>query len=110
MGWGAGQGRVLTANVLLVSMFWGWYLLHGLAARGWKRRHVLVDCCGLNKPLDTWFPLNSARILDPLNRFQTLRKDKAQIYTFINAFLNQYDNEDFDLGIKQFLIEQVCLV
>lgn len=35
------------------------------------------------------------------------RKDKGQIYTFINAFLNQYDNEDFDLGIKQFLIEQV---
>lgn len=35
------------------------------------------------------------------------RKDKGQIYTFLNAMLNQYDNEDFDLGIKQFLIEQV---
>jgi len=39
-----------------------------------------------------------------------IRKDKGQIYTFINAFLNQYDNEDFDLGIKQFLIEQVGCV
>jgi hypothetical protein len=37
----------------------------------------------------------------------TCRKDKGQIYTFLNAMLNQYDNEDFDLGIKQFLIEQV---
>jgi hypothetical protein len=35
------------------------------------------------------------------------RKDKGQIYTFLNAMLNQYDNEDFDLGIKQFMIEQV---
>jgi ATP-dependent helicase YprA (DUF1998 family) len=34
-------------------------------------------------------------------------KDKGQIYTFLNAMLNQYDNEDFDLGIKQFMIEQV---
>jgi hypothetical protein len=38
------------------------------------------------------------------------RKDKGQIYTFLNAMLNQYDNEDFDLGIKQFLIEQVSSV
>jgi hypothetical protein len=35
------------------------------------------------------------------------RMDKASIYTFLNAVLNQYDNEDFDLGIKQFMIEQV---
>jgi hypothetical protein len=34
-------------------------------------------------------------------------KDKSQIYTFLNAMLNQYDNEDFDLGIKQFMMEQV---
>lgn len=36
----------------------------------------------------------------------TCRKNKSDIYTQINAFLNQYDNEDFDLGIKQFMMEQ----
>lgn len=39
--------------------------------------------------------------------FLVCRKDKGQIYTFLNAMLNQYDNEDFNLGIKQFMIEQV---
>jgi hypothetical protein len=31
---------------------------------------------------------------------------KGQIYAQIDAFMNQYDMEDFDLGIKQFMIEQ----
>jgi cell division protease FtsH len=34
------------------------------------------------------------------------RLDRGEIYTQVNAILNQYDNEDFDLGIKQFMIEQ----
>jgi hypothetical protein len=46
-------------------------------------------------------------LLLPLTWCAAARKDKGQIYTFLNAMLNQYDNEDFDLGIKQFMIEQV---
>jgi hypothetical protein len=34
------------------------------------------------------------------------RLSKGQIYTQIDAIMNQYDMEDFDLGIKQFMIEQ----
>jgi hypothetical protein len=46
-------------------------------------------------------------VLCPTAAAAACRKDKGQIYTFLNAMLNQYDNEDFDLGIKQFMIEQV---
>ena len=29
-----------------------------------------------------------------------------QLADQLNAIMDQYDNEDFDLGIKQFMIEQ----
>mmetsp|Transcript_3123 Transcript_3123/g.6809 ORF Transcript_3123/g.6809 Transcript_3123/m.6809 type:complete len:1041 (+) Transcript_3123:95-3217(+) len=35
-----------------------------------------------------------------------LRRSKTQIAEQLNAIMNQYDAEDFDLGIKQFMIEQ----
>jgi hypothetical protein len=34
------------------------------------------------------------------------RLERHEIHTYVNAILNQYDAEDFDLGIKQFMIEQ----
>lgn len=34
------------------------------------------------------------------------RLSKPELYQAIHAIMNQYDMEDFDLGIKQFMIEQ----
>ncbi|KAI8464373.1 MAG: hypothetical protein J3K34DRAFT_526266 [Monoraphidium minutum] len=34
------------------------------------------------------------------------RLSRGQLYAQVDAIMNQYDNEDFDLGIKQFMIEQ----
>lgn len=34
------------------------------------------------------------------------RLSKPEVYNAIHALMNQYDMEDFDLGIKQFMIEQ----
>jgi len=42
--------------------------------------------------------------LQPLCRLQERQGPDLHL---LNAMLNQYDNEDFDLGIKQFMIEQV---
>jgi hypothetical protein len=42
-------------------------------------------------------------VYDP--RDVPVRKTKAEIYQQINSIMNQYDDEDFDLGIKQFLME-----
>uniref|UniRef100_A0A383VRP6 AAA+ ATPase domain-containing protein n=1 Tax=Tetradesmus obliquus TaxID=3088 RepID=A0A383VRP6_TETOB len=57
----------------------------------------------LGVPLD-FEALNTSMVYAPGDVQE--RKDRGQIYTFLNAMLNQYDNEDFDLGIKQFMIEQ----
>ena len=54
-------------------------------------------------PLD-YDDLMKSRVYDPND--VPIRKSRAEIYTQINALLNQYDNEDFDLGIKQFMMEQ----
>lgn len=61
-------------------------------------------CCLLTPPARAPAAFSACHV--PLTFLSRSSKDGSQIYTFLNAMLAQYDNEDFDLGIKQFMIEQ----
>lgn len=54
-------------------------------------------------PLD-YDELMKSRVYDPND--VPVRKSRGEIYTQIHALLNQYRKMNFDLGIKQFMMEQ----
>ena len=46
------------------------------------------------------------RTSPPLSPCAQVRHSKREVGEQLEALYNQYDAEDFDLGIKQFMIEQ----